>query len=428
MRLRGPLDVELLEAALNAVVARHEALRTIFPLAGDEPAPVVLDAWRAPLKTIDLSSAPPAQREAELERLLIDEPRGPYRLASEPSVRATLVRLGEADHALIVMMHHIVCDYSSMGILWREISAHYGAGLRGKAAELPNLPLQFSDYAAWRNRREVQENWEADLDYWKRKLEDAPALLDLPTDWPRPPDFTFRGARRRFVIEPEKTAALRDFGRTRRVSLFNVFAAAVDVLLYRYTGQEDVLLGIPLSQRDRPELQSVFGFFLHTHVLRTRLSGDMSFVELLAEVQKATLDLYAHRSPPFDEVVRVARPGRSASYTPLMQVMLNWRDKEQLLSSIGMEGLDVECLVSEAATAKFDLTFVLTDAGEVFWIDAEYCTDLFEATRIERMIGHLMTILDGVTANSEQPICEAPMLTSAERQQLLVEWGAAPGV
>ena len=275
---------------------------------------------------------------------------------------------------------------------------------------------------------DVQQSWEADLDYWKHKLEGAPALLDLPTDWPRPPIFTFRGARRRFIVEPEKTAALRDFVRGRRISLFNVFAAAVNVLLYRHSGQEDVVLGIPLSQRDRPELQSVFGFFLYTHVLRTRLSGDMSFADLLEEVLKGTLELYAHRSPPFDEVVRVTRPERSASYTPLMQVMLNWRDKEQLLSSIGMEGLEVECLVSEAGTAKFDLTFVLTDAGDVFWIDAEYCTDLFEEARVERMVGHLMTILDGVTANPEQAICEAPMLTSNERRQLLMEWGVASSV
>jgi acyl-CoA synthetase (AMP-forming)/AMP-acid ligase II len=428
VRLRGPLDVGLLEAALNAVVARHETLRTIYPLAGDEPAPVVLDAWRAQLKTIDLSAAPPAQREAELKRLLISEPRAPYRLSSEPGLRVTLARLGEADHALIVMMHHIVCDFASMGIFWRELSAHYSAGLRGKAAELESLPVQYGDYAAWQNRVDVQRNWEADLDYWKQKLEAVPAVLDLPTDWPRPPNFTFRGARKRFLMEPEDTAALRDFARKRRISLFNVFAAAVNVLLYRYSGQEDVILGIPLSQRDRPELQSVFGFFLHTHVLRTQLSGDMPFTELLAEVQKATLDLYAHRSPPFDEVVRVARPGRSASYTSLMQVMLNWRDKEQLLSSIGMEGLDVECLVSEAATAKFDLTFVVTDAGDVFWVDVEYCTDLFEEARIERMVGHLATILAGVTANPEQAISEAPMLTLAERQQLLMEWGAASSV
>ena len=388
----------------------------------------MLEAWRAPLKTIDLSSAPPAEREAELARLLVSEPREPYRLASEPGLRATLVRLGEADHALIVMMHHIVCDYASMGILWRELSAHYRAGLRGKAAELPSLPLQFSDYANWRNRVEIQGNWEADLDYWKQKLEGAPALLELPTDWPRPASFTFRGARRRFLIDPDKTAVLRDFGRRRQVSLFTVFAAAVNVLLYRYSAQDDIIIGVPLSQRDRPELQSVFGFFLHTHVLRSRLSGDMSFADLLAEVQKGTLDLYAHRSPPFDQVVRVARPGRSASYTPLMQVMLNWRDREQLLSSIGMEGLDVECLVSDAATAKFDLTFILTDAGDVFWIDTEYCIDLFEEARVERMVGHLTTILEAVTTDPEQTISEAPMLTSAERQQLLMEWGVASSV
>ena len=422
VRLRGALDVDLLKRALDAVVARHETLRTIYPLAGDEPAPVVLGAWRALLKTIDLSEMPASEREAELEHLLVSEPREPYRLANEPGVRVTLVRLREADHALIVMMHHIVCDYASIGILWREVSAHYGAGLRGKTAELPSLPIQYGDYAVWQNQVDVQRNWEADFDYWKQKLEGAPVLLDLPADRPRPPNFTFRGARRRFLIEPEKTAALRDFGRRRQISLFNIFAAAVSVLLHRYSGQDEIVLGLPLSQRDRPDLQSVFGFFLHTHVLRTQLSADMPFADLLATVQKGTLDLYAHRSLPFDEVVRAAQPPRSASYSPLFQVMLNWRDKDQLLSFIGLEGLEVECLVSEAATAKFDLTFALTDVGDVFWVDVEYCTDLFEEARIERMVGHLITILEGVTTNPEQAIGVAPMLTPAERQQLLMEW------
>ncbi len=428
VRLRGALDVDLLETALNAVVARHEALRTIYPVANDEPTPVVLGAWRTPLKRIDLSQASTARREAELEHLLISEPRERYRMTSEPGVRTTLVRLGEADHVLIVMMHHIICDFSSMGIFWRDLAAHYSAGLRGRTAELPSLPLQFSDYAAWQNDVAAQPSAKADLDYWKQKLQGAPAFLDLPADRLRPPEFTFRGACRRFFIEPDRTAALRDFGRRRQVSLFNVFAAAIDVLLYRYSGEEDIVVGLPLSKRDRPELQSVFGFFLHTHVLRTELCGDMSFVDLLGAVQKGTLDLYAHRSPPFDHVVRAAQPPRSASYSPLFQVMLNWRDKDQLLEFIGLEGLEVESLVSESATSKFDLTFVVTDAGDVFWVDVEYCTDLYEESRIERMFGHLVTILEGVLADPEQAICEAPMLTFAERQQLLMDWGEPSSV
>ena len=278
VRLRGVLDVDLLERALNAVVVRHESLRTIFPIDRDEPVPIVLNSWRLPIKTINLRAEPPARRETALARLLVCEPREPYRMATEPPVRATLVRLGEADHALLVMMHHIICDYTSMGILWRrDLAELYRAGLRGEPVELSAPPLQYSDYAAWRALHSNSEAVKADLEVWRRTLNGAPELLDLPTDAPRPARFSYRGARRRFVILVEQSEALRRFGRRQRVSQFNVFAAAIYVLLYRYSGQSDILVGLPLSERDRPELQSVFGFFLHTHVLRLELSDDLPF-------------------------------------------------------------------------------------------------------------------------------------------------------
>ena len=342
VRLKGELKLEVLDKALNAVVARHENLRTSFRTIDNEPAAFVHEGWRLQVKHIDLSSLTPAEREAEVQRLLIDEPRRPYKLDAEPAIRVTLLRLGPAEHILILMMHHLICDWGSTGNLWRDLSASYRAGCRGLPLELPVLPIQHGDYAVWQRDVSTRAAFAEDLAYWREKLGGAPALLELPTDRPRPPILSYRGARRRFQIPAALTQALRECSRKEKVSLFAIFASALNVLLYRYTGQDDILLGIPLSDRDHPELQTVIGFLLHTHVLRTRLDGDLRFRELLLRVQKDSLDLYAHRSPPFDEVVSALRPARSSSYSPLFQVMLNWRDRDQLLSFIGLEGLEVE--------------------------------------------------------------------------------------
>ncbi len=249
-----------------------------------------------------------------------------------------------------------------------------------------------------------------------------PALLNLPTDRPRPPVFSYRGAKRRFKIPTTLVLALRDCSRREKVSLFTLFTAALDALLYRYTGQEDILLGIPLADRDRPELQSVVGFLLHTHVLRTRLSVDLSFRELMMRVQKSVLELYVHRSPPFDQVVSRVRPERNSSYSPLFQVMFIWRDADQQPSFIGLDGLEMESLLSESRTAKFDLTLFLTDGADSFDLDIEYSTDLFDEDRIERMAGHLSTLLEAAAENPDRLVSDLPLLTEAERRQLLVEW------
>ena len=420
VRLRGELNIDLVEKALNVIIVRHENLRTTIETTGDEPSAVVHESWPLRLKQIDLSLLPLAQRQAEVERLLIDEPRLPYHLETEPGIRATLLRLGQMEHVLILMMHHLICDWSSEGVLWRELSALYRAGCAGQPLELPALPIQHGDYAVWQQQQMTRKDLAKDLAYWEENLRGAPALLDLPMDKPRrPPTISYRGARQRSRIPSRLTLALRDCSRQEGVSLFTVFTAALDTLLYRYTGQEDILVGIPLADRDRPELQSMIGFLLHTHVLRTQLSGDLSFRELLARVQKGVLDLYAHRSPPFDQVVSRVQPRRNLSYSPLFQVVLNWRDRDQQLSFIGLEGLEVESLLAESRTSKFDLTLMLTDEGDSIDLQMEYSTDLFDDARIERMVEHLRTLLEGAVTNPEQRLADLPLLTSAERHQLL---------
>jgi amino acid adenylation domain-containing protein len=423
VRLRGSLNVEVLEKALNVIIARHENFRTTIEVAGDEPSAVVHKTWPLKLKQVDLCSLAPAARQAEVERLLIEEPRLAYDLKTKPGIRATLIRCGETEHVFILMMHHLICDWSSEGVLWRELSALYGAGCSGRQLELPPLPIHHGDYAVWLQRQTSRPELGEDLAYWEEDLRGAPALLELPMDRPnRPPMISYLGARRRFLIPAGLTSALRDCSRREAVSLFTVVAAALNALLYRYTGQEDILIGIPLADRDRPELESMIGFLLHTHVLRTQLAEDLTFRELLARVQKSVLELYAHRSPSFDRVVSRLQPERSPTYSPLFQVMLNWRDRDQQLSFIGLHGLVVESLLAESRTSKFDLTLMLTDGGDTIDLEIEYNTDLFDEARIERLAGHFSTLLDAASANPDGQLSELPLLTDAEREQQLVEW------
>ena len=428
VRLEGKLNVDVMERALNIIITRHEILRTTIQAIDGQPSAVVKEGWQLKLKRINLLQLSSEQRDAEVERLLVDEPRRPYQLESEPGIRATLVQAGPDDYVFILMMHHIICDWSSEGVLWRELSALYRALLHGEPTVLPPLPIQHGDYAAWQKRQMAEGGFAGDLGYWKEKLNGSPALLELPADRPRPNVNSYRGARVRFPVGSSLVQLLRDCSRDEKISLFTLFTAALDVLLFRYTGSEDISLGIPLADRDRPELQSIIGFLLHTHVLRTQLPGKMTFRDLLAQVQKGVLDLYTHRAPPFDQVVNVVHPERNLSYTPLFQVMINWRDRDQQLSFIGMEGLVVKSLLAETRTSKFDLTMMLTDDENEIWLEMEYNTDLFDEARIERMVGHYQTLLEGIVANPEKPLADLPLLTDVERQQLLVEWNQTDAI
>jgi non-ribosomal peptide synthetase component F len=262
------------------------------------------------------------------------------------------------------------------------------------------------------------------LSFWENNLSKAPELLELPADRPRPNVQSYRGSRQRFRLNATLTEALRDCSRRQKTSLFTVFTAAFNTLLYRYTGSEDILLGIPLADREQRELQSLIGFLLNTQVLRTEVSDAMTFRELLARVQSGLVALYTHREAPFDQIVQRLRPQRSLSHSPLFQVMINWRDQDQHLSFIGLEGLRVESLLAETKTSKFDLTLMLTDFGSEIWLEAEYNTDLFDDDRIARMFGHYEVLLKGVAEDPQRRLAEFPLLTEAEHRQLTVEWNA----
>ena len=418
IRLKGPLNIAVLEQAFNTIIARHEILRMTIALKDDRAEVAVHESWPVTFKKISLRELAADARDGALAALLVDEPRLPYHLEAEPGIRVTLVELAENDHALILMMHHIICDSSSIGVLWRELAAQYESGLLDRSAALPHLPIQYGDYAEWQRRNQ----FEADLVFWRERLRGAPTLLDQPTDRPRPPVCSFRGTKQLFEFNAALTNDLRQFCRQQQTTLFTVFAAALNTLMYRYTAQEDILIGIPIADRELPELRPLIGFLLDTHVLRTRLTGDDSFQELLARVRQGVAEVYSHRAAPFDQVVAALQPQRDLSHAPVFQVMLNWRDRDDQPQFIGFPGLVSEPLLAHSATAKFDLTIVLTDEGSKILAEIEYSTDLFDESRIGRLVGHLQTLLESAAANPSQKLTELPLLTQAERELLLSGW------
>lgn len=419
VRLVGRLDVKALESAFRVIVSRHEVLRTTIRVLGGEPFAVARDDWSPHIKTIDLSALSPSNRQDEVERLLVAEPRRPFHLESEPGIRATLVRLSGGEHVFILMMHHIICDWASEGLFWRELASAYRSIRHEQPVALPALPIQFGDCAAWSVQETERADFEGDLAYWEETLRGAPDVLDLPTDRPRPAVLSKRGARLRLRLDPTLTTAVRELSQRTETTLFTIFVAALNVLLYRYSGKEDILLGVPVANRDQRELRDLIGFLLHVQVLRTHVSGDISFRELLSRVQKQALALYEHRAVPFEQVVNRIRPERSLSYSPIYQAMFIWRDRDQMLPFIGLEGLEIECLLSESKTAKFDLTVFATDCGDELWLDVEYSTDLFDEARMDRMLGHFQTLLSSVVADPDEFVAEARLLTGTERQQIL---------
>ncbi len=420
--IRGPLDTDALQRALNGIVERHEILRTTIEQRDGRAVGVVHETWPLLLREISLRALPEAGREAELARLVVDEVRRPYQIETAPGIRATLVRLSQQEHALILMMHHIICDSSSLGIFWRELRALYGAARTGEPCNLQNLPVQYGDYAAWQLDKRHQARIAADIDFWRETLRGAPALLNLPADRPRPATMSYRGNTLPFHLDAALASGLRRLGRELGSSLFTIIAAALNTLFYRYTDQDDIVIGIPMADRERPEVQHLIGFLIGTQVLRTDISGNPSFRQLLERVQKSVAQLHAHQAAQFDQIVAAVRPPRNPAFSPVFQIMFIWRDYQDQPQFIGLPGLAVQPLLAHPATSKFDLTVIATDTQDDIYLEVEYSTDLFDAARIERMIGHLSTLLAGAVSDPHQNVASLPLLTSAERQQLLGEW------
>ncbi|HEX7318159.1 MAG TPA: amino acid adenylation domain-containing protein [Pyrinomonadaceae bacterium] len=420
VRLTGTLDRDALARAISEVVRRHEVLRTTFPLAEGRPVQVVNDAAPVPLALTDLRTLDPGAAESEARRILGAESRGTFDLSTGPLLRTRLVRLGEQEHVLVLVMHHIVSDGWSTGVLVREVTALYAAYSAGHESPLAELPIQYADFAVWQRKRLTGELLDEQLSYWRGQLTGAPPVLELPTDRPRPPVQSFRGASEALTLDIELTESLKALSRSEGVTLFMTLLAAFQVLLSRYSGQTDVVVGTDSANRQQGQTESLVGFFINQLALRGDLSGDPTFRGLLARAREATLGAYAHQEVPFEKVVEELRPERSLSHTPLFQVKLVFQNVPA--QTLSLPGLKVGSINSDSRTAKFDLTlFLAEEAGRIVGV-FEYNTDLFDATTIRRFISHFKTLLAGAAAAPDQRISTLPLLTERERRQLVCDW------
>jgi len=421
--LSGRLDLAALRRALDLISERHESLRTTFATLDQRPAQVVHPALRPELSVTDLRTLPEGERRAAAARLATEEAQRPFDLRRGPLLRARLLRLGgEPGAVLLLTMHHIISDGWSMGILFRELGQLYEAGRGGRPARLPELAVQYADFAQWQRLRLRGAYLEGLLGYWRRRLEGAPPVLGLPTDRPRPKVQGFRGATRVFGLGAEVAAGLKALSQREGVTLFMTLLAAFKVLLWRWSGEEDVVVGSPIAGRTRAEVEGLIGFFVNTLVLRTDLSGGPSYRELVGRVREVTLGAYEHQEVPFERLVEELQPHRSLSHNPLFQVMFTLQNTPTY-DAPGLSQPTLEALKNspQLGTSRFDLALFTQETAEGVLAGFEYNTDLFEAATIDRMVGHFQTLLAAVIANPGARISELPLLTGPERRQLLRE-------
>jgi amino acid adenylation domain-containing protein len=421
MRLTAVLSVATLERTLDEVVRRHEVLRTVFISEAGQPRQVVRPHTSQPLEVIDLSHLPQAEREVEARLRAGEEARRPFDLMRGPLLRMSVLRLGAEEYALLITMHHIVSDWWSLEVLDRELRALYGAYATGQESPLEELPIQYGDYARWQREWLTGEVLEEQLGYWREQLAGAPPVLELPTDRPRPAIQTFRGAHLPFALGGELSEALRALGRREGATLFMTLLAGFQVLLSRYTGQDDIVVGTPIAGRTRAEVEGLIGFFVNTLVVRVRAEAGLSFREVLGRVRESCLGAYAHQDVPFEKLVEELHPERSLSHNPLFQVMFMFQSMTGQEPPLPVGAAQGEGVEAGAVTAKFDLTLSMTEGEHGLNATLEYNTDLFDAATVERMGGHLQVLLAAAVADPEQRIAELPLLTPDEHLQF-VEW------
>ncbi|HET9712382.1 MAG TPA: amino acid adenylation domain-containing protein, partial [Pyrinomonadaceae bacterium] len=418
-RLKGPLNHAALEQSFQEILRRHESLRTTFNTSKLEPVQFVAPPSTFHLPVIDLSDVPLSEREAEARRRATADALAPFNLTTGPLIRISLMRLDDEDHVVTLTMHHIVSDGWSRGIIVREIAALYDAFCANRPSPLPDLTVQYADYAVWQKEFLTGEVFDSHLSYWTEKLHDAPPVLNLPIDHPRPPVQTFNGASEPFQFPDGLSEKLQQLGAENNASLFMVLVGAFKALLVRYTSQEDIVIGTPVANRNKAELEGLIGFFINSLVLRTNLGGDPTFLELLARIREVTLGAYAHQELPFEKIVEALQPDRNLSHSPLYQIAFILENTPR--AEIETEGLVLTPLRTEAFSSKFDLTLALAQFGSNLLGSVEYNTDLFERSRIERMITHYISILEAIADDPQLKLSELPLLTDEEWQYLVVE-------
>lgn len=419
--ITGPLDVRAVELSLNEIIRRHEVLHTVFDTVGGRPVQRVEPFTPMSLRSMNLSEVLQEERSPALEQLAAEESQRPFDLLRGPLIRALLVVLGQQEHALLLTLHHIVSDAWSMGILCREMPALYEAFAGGAPVSLPVLPIQYADFAVWQREHLQGEVLDAQLSYWSKQLANVSSVLELPSDRRRPEVASFRGARVMFEWKKELTQQLKTLSQREGVTLFMVLLAAFDALLYRYSGQTDIAVGAAIANRNREETEPLIGFFVNMLVMRTDLSGNPTFLDLLQRVKQMTLAAYQHQDVPFEQIIEMLQPQRSLSRTPLYQVEFTLQNTPP--ESLEARGLRFTPFDVQAVSSETDLNLMMIESENGLAGEIVYATDLFDATTIERLVDHFQNLLEEIAKGPEQRILELPLTSGSETRALLARWG-----
>ena len=420
LRLTGCLNVTALERTLSEIVRRHEVLRTTFAVIDDRPSQVIAPPSELTLPIVDVSELPKEQREAKARRLAGEEAQRPFDLSEGPLLRASLVRLGAEEHIALFTLHHIVSDAWSTTVLVREVGTLYEAFLHGRPSPLAELPIQYADFAVWQHEWLREETLAAEVAYWRNQLAGAPPTLELPADHPRPATQSYRGEIVTWMFPASLTNSLREFSKREGFTLFMTLLGAFEVLLYRYTGQNDIVVGTPIAGRTRSEVENLIGFFINTLVLRTKLAGKASFRELLRQVREVALEAYAHQDLPFEKLVEELNPERSLSHAPVFQVVFALQNVQR--ETLELPGLTLAMVGSDNKTTRIDLGLNLVETQSSIIGNLQYNTDLFDEATIQRIRTHFQQVLESVIENPDAQISQLTLLTDQEKQQQLIAW------
>jgi amino acid adenylation domain-containing protein len=421
LHINGALQVAALEQSIRAIIQRHDILRTTLKMSeGNQLIQVIVPVVTFTLPLIDLRALPKPERDKESQRLAIEEARTSFDLERDQLLRIRLLQLQNDEYLMLMTVHHVVMDAWSLGIFFHELSVLYQAFIECKPSPLATLPLQYADFAIWQNQFLQSDALNRELSYWKQQLQGAPMVLQLPTDRPRPPVHSFIGKTQSFVVSRALTGQLKALSHQIDVTLFTTLLAAFNILLYRYTGQDDILVGSPIANRYHAEFENLIGCFINTLVLRTNLSGNPTVRDVLARTQEMVMDAFSHQNVPFEKLVNELQPVRNLSHPPLFQVMIVLQNAFSV-ETIQLSGLTVRHSLVDTGTAQFDLTLHLVEEAAGLVGRLEYNTDLFEDDTIARLIGHFQILLTGIVNHPEQRLSELPLLTPAEQQQLW-EW------
>lgn len=420
LRIVGPLDSDVLERSLQEIVQRHEALRTVFGSVDGQPVQLISPDLLFRISIVDLTKWASTDCDAEAKRIAAEEGQRPFDIATGPLIRVTVIKQEPETNFFVLTMHHIVSDGWSLGVFFRELSETYKAFSQGNPSPLTPLSIQYADYAMWQREQTQGEKLISEVAYWKERLAGAPPRIALPTDRPRPPAQTFRGARHPISFPVGLTRQLKQLSQREGATLYMTLLAAFQVLLLRYTSQEDVVVGSPIANRTRSEVEALIGFFVNTLVLRTDLSGEPGFREVLNRVRTVALDAYAHQDLPFEKLVEELKPERDLSRSPIFQVTFAFQNTPQ--STLAIPGASVVPLPELNRVARFDLELFLWEEGGRLDGVIVYSSDLFDSSTIERMAGHFGMLLEAIVSEPDRSVWDLGILTDAERLQLAEEW------